>query len=184
MKHRPSKVEQHEITLFRDEVGDIEHITHDKIQPMTPQIKPEPKFRQHRIEQHLNNHFSDEYEPHAISGDDSLSFRRSGIQHRLFSRLRTGHLAIEAELDLHGMTTQRAHHALAQFLQNCQQYQIRCIRIIHGKGWSSKHQKPILKTKINTWLQQEEDVLAFCSAPIEDGGTGAVYVLLRRQRTN
>jgi len=81
---------------------------------------------------------------------------------------------------LHGMTIPLAHNALASFLQECQQFKIRCVRIIHGKGWGSKHHKPILKTKLNTWLQQDDIILAFCSAPIEDGGTGAVYVLLKR----
>lgn len=175
-----NKSEQDEIALFREEIGEIEHIEQDKIHPITNSIKPEPKFRQQRLDQKFNDTFSEEYEQRTIDGEESLAFRRNGIQQRLFSRLQNGHLAMEAELDLHGMTISIAHEQLAKFLHDCQHYSIRCARIIHGKGWGSKQQKPVLKTKLNSWLQQDENVLAFCSAPIEDGGTGAVYVLLRR----
>lgn len=182
MKSKPSKIDLHEIALFREEIGEIEHIEQDKIHPVTKHPKPIPRFQQQRVADNFNDTFSEDYEPHTITGEESLAFRRSGIQERLFSRLRNGHLEMEAELDLHGMTISIAHHALAEFLHDCQLYNIRCVRIIHGKGWSSQHQKPVLKSKLNGWLQQADDVLAFCSAPIEDGGTGAVYVLLRRQK--
>jgi DNA-nicking Smr family endonuclease len=182
MKSKPSKIDLHEIALFREEVGEIEHIEQDKIHPVTKHIKPIPRYQQQRTHQQFSDTFSADYEPHSISGEESLAFKRSGIQQRLFSRLRNGHLEMEAELDLHGMTITIAHHALAEFLHQCHQYNIRCVRIIHGKGWSSQHQKPVLKSKLNGWLQQAENVLAFCSAPIEDGGTGAVYVLLKRRK--
>jgi DNA-nicking Smr family endonuclease len=180
MKKKVSRNEQSDIALFRQEMGIVETIKYDKVHPKNITPKPVTKFRQQRLEQKLNDTFSDQFEPNTIGSEETLSFRRSGIQHRLFSRLRNGHLQIEAELDLHGMTVAIAHHALAKFLQDCRQDDLRCIRIVHGKGWSSKNQKPVLKTKLNNWLKQDEDVLAFCSAPVEDGGTGAVYVLLRR----
>jgi DNA-nicking Smr family endonuclease len=183
MKKKNSRNEQSDINLFREEMGIIEKIKQDKIHPVTASPKPVAKFRKQRAEQALNNTFSDQYEPHTIGSEEILSFRRSGIQHRLFSRLRNGHLQIEAELDLHGMTVAIAHHALAKFLQDCQSDTLRCVRIVHGKGWSSKNQKPVLKTKLNSWLQQDDNILAFCSAPIDDGGTGAVYILLRRAKT-
>ena len=167
-------------SLFQQEIGSVEKIAQDKIHHHGSSPKPIAKFRQQRIEHTFNNTFSDLYEPHTIGSEEVLSFRRSGIQHRLFSRLRNGHLRIEAELDLHGMTVAVAHQALAKYLQDCQIDTLRCVRIVHGKGWSSKNQKPVLKTKLNSWLRQDDNVLAFCSAPLEDGGTGAVYVLLRR----
>ncbi len=180
MKSKPSKIDQDDIALFKEEIGAIEHLDHNKIRPITNQPKPIPRFRQQRLEQDVDDTFSENYESRTVGSEETLNFRRSGIQHRLFSRLRTGQIQIEAELDLHGMTIPIAHESLAKFLHECQHNTIRCVRIIHGKGWGSKHHKPILKTKLNSWLQQEQDVLAFCSAPIEGGGTGAVYVLLRR----
>ncbi|MDH5358791.1 MAG: Smr/MutS family protein [Gammaproteobacteria bacterium] len=181
MKSEISKTDHDDIALFKAEVGEIEHIEQDKIHPVTNPPKPNPQFRQQHLDQVFHDTFSEDYEPHTVGSEETLNFRRSGIQERLFSRLRNGHIHIEAELDLHGMTIAVAHDALARFIHDCKRYQIRCARVIHGKGWGSKHNKPILKTKLNGWLQQTEDVLAFCSAPIEDGGTGAVYVLLRRK---
>ena len=182
MKSKFLKTDQHDIALFREEIGEVEHIAQDKIHPITNPPKPIPRFRQQRLDHDFDDTFSEHYEPPAVGSEETLNFRRSGIQDRLFSKLRTGQIHIEAELDLHGMTIPIAHDALAKFIHDCKHYQIRCTRIIHGKGWGSKHHKPILKSKLNGWLQHSEDILAFCSAPIEDGGTGAVYVLLRRQK--
>ena len=183
MKNKFSSSEQNDIALFLEEVGEVERIEQDKILPKTNQPKPIPRFRQQRLDQAFNDTFSEDYEPQTIGSEETLNFRRSGIQERLFSRLRNGHLQIEAELDLHGMTIAVAHEELAKFLHDCLHYKVRCARIIHGKGWGSKHHKPILKSKINGWLRETEAVLAFCSAPIEDGGAGAVYILLRRLKT-
>ena len=182
MTSKISKTDQDDIALFKIEVGEIEHIEQDKIHPITNKPKPVPQFQQ-RLDHDFNDSFSEEFEPHTVGSEETLNFRRSGIQQRLFSRLRNGQIHIEAELDLHGMTIDIAHQALAKFIHDCQHYNIRCARIIHGKGWNSKHHKPILKTKLNSWLQQDENILAFCSAPIKDGGTGAVYVLIRRAKS-
>jgi DNA-nicking Smr family endonuclease len=80
------------------------------------------------------------------------------------------------------MNVPMARYALAGFLEKCERNNIRSVRIIHGKGRGSYHKEPVLKGKVNTWLQQREDVLAFCSARSADGGTGAVYVLLKQRR--
>jgi DNA-nicking Smr family endonuclease len=78
------------------------------------------------------------------------------------------------------MTVPMARQALSAFLQTCQLKAARCVRIIHGKGRNSQHGLPVLKHKLNKWLQQRNEVLAFCSARQTDGGTGAVYVLLKQ----
>lgn len=93
--------------------------------------------------------------------------------------LRRGYLEIGAELDLHGLTVRYAREDLNRFLAACNQRGIRCARIIHGKGYGSEGRQPVLKQKLNLWLRQREEVLAFTSAPRHDGGTGAAYVLLR-----
>jgi DNA-nicking Smr family endonuclease len=95
--------------------------------------------------------------------------------------MRQGKIHIRAELDLHGMTVELAEPTLAQFLNECQQQQVRYARIIHGKGWGSQNNQPVLKGKVNHWLKQSAIVLAFCSAIIKDGGTGAVYILVRQK---
>jgi len=79
------------------------------------------------------------------------------------------------------MTVAAAKEALAAFLHRVRRDSLSCVRIIHGKGNGSRHRGPVLKQKINGWLRQRDEVLAFCSARAMDGGTGAIYVLLRRR---
>lgn len=178
-KHKDKSVD--DFALFREEMRDATPIRHDRLPPATS--KPAPKAGRHRLEDDnpAGEAFSGMFAPDTVGNEEYLEYRGPGIQHRLFSRLRSGRVHLEAELDLHGMTLAKAEPALSQFLEICQQQQLRCVRIIHGKGWGSRDNKPVLKSKINFWLRQSEAVLAFCSATVEDGGTGALYVLLKRQ---
>jgi len=111
---------------------------------------------------------------------DSLSYCGPGIQNSVFKKLKKGQYNIGAELDLHGYTRPEAQVALSKFVQASREENIRCVRIIHGKGMGSKG--PKLKPMVNKWLQQRKEILAFCSARPSDGGTGAVYVLLKALR--
>ena len=113
---------------------------------------------------------------------EELTFLRAGLQRRILRRLRRGHYCIAAELDLHGMTVTTAHHALTRFLVHCRRHDHRCVRIVHGKGRRSSNRGPILKGKVDRWLRQRAEVLAFCSARPVDGGTGAIYLLLQHNR--
>ena len=79
----------------------------------------------------------------------------------------------------HGLSRAQAQQQLLKFLHLSSQNGWRCVRIIHGKGYRSPDNQPILKNSVNQWLRQHRDVLAFCSAKPADGGTGAVYVLLK-----
>ena len=97
-----------------------------------------------------------------------------------FRKLRAGQYRTAAELDLHGLNALQAKQMMLAFLHTIQPGMGDCVRIVHGKGNRSDHRGPVLKTKINHWLRQHDRVLAFHSARIVDGGTGAVYVLLRR----
>jgi DNA-nicking Smr family endonuclease len=115
-----------------------------------------------------------------IDSGEELAYRAEGIQDAVFRRLRRGVYRSGAELDLHGMRSEEAKLEVAQFLAQSQDRGLRCVRIIHGKGLRSKGEGPVLKQRLDGWLRRRKDVLAFCSARPEDGGTGAVYVLLRR----
>jgi DNA-nicking Smr family endonuclease len=114
-----------------------------------------------------------------VETHDFLLFSRPGVQKRVVSDLQRGYLEIELELDLHGLTTAYAREVFDDFLAECTRRRVRCARIIHGKGYGSQERQPVLKQKVNYWLRLREDVLAFSSATRRDGGTGAVYVLLR-----
>ena len=110
---------------------------------------------------------------------DELSYRSEGIQDGVFRRLRRGAYRMDAELDLHGMRADEAKLAIVRFLAESQDRGARVVRIVHGKGLRSKGEGPVLKQRLDGWLRNRKDVLAFCSARREHGGTGAVYVLLR-----
>ncbi|MGH9466509.1 MAG: Smr/MutS family protein, partial [Terriglobales bacterium] len=107
---------------------------------------------------------------------DGLFYAKAGVQERVLRKLRRGHYSIGAELDLHGLRSEAARLALAEFLHAVRGNRVRCVRIIHGKGYRSGPRGPVLKQKLNGWLRQRAEVLAFRSARPADGGTGAVYV--------
>ncbi|MDP1950474.1 MAG: Smr/MutS family protein [Nitrosomonas sp.] len=114
-----------------------------------------------------------------IAAGDNWSFLRPGMTRQTLRRLRRGYWRIQAHLDLHGFTRNEARLELVTFLDACSSKGFRCVSVIHGKGLSSKNREPVLKTRIGNWLVQRHDVLAFCQARPEDGGSGAVLVLLK-----
>jgi DNA-nicking Smr family endonuclease len=95
-------------------------------------------------------------------------------------KLRRGQFSSRAELDLHGLRSEEARRTVAEFLHAARERNLRCVRIIHGKGRGSGARGPVLKQKLGSWLRQRSEVLAFCSARPADGGSGALYVLLGR----
>jgi DNA-nicking Smr family endonuclease len=113
------------------------------------------------------------------TGAASLNFQRGGVRDQVMRRLRRGLYPTEAELDLHGLTQTAARDRLADFIARSREMGRRCVRIVHGKGYRSGARGPILKSAVNLWLRRHMDVMAFTSAKAIDGGTGAVYVLLR-----
>lgn len=127
--------------------------------------------------------YGDDPAPHSwdigqeIEGEQT--FVRRGLGTDILSKLRNGHWSTRGELDLHGMITEEARDALADFLYEARQRGDRCVRVIHGKGLTSPQREPVLKGKVRKWLAQWDDVLAFCEAPRHAGGSGAVIVLLR-----
>jgi DNA-nicking Smr family endonuclease len=119
--------------------------------------------------------------------DDYVEGTVLGLDPRLLRRLRQGDFVAQAHLDLHGMTAEEARTAVERFLWSAFRAGHRCVLIVHGKGRNSKDQVPVLKTRLKVWLargQWSRLVLAFTSARSCDGGTGALYVLLRRDRSS
>ena len=116
----------------------------------------------------------DNFEP----GND-LVYLRHGMSPDVLRKLRRGHWVIEDSLDLHGMNRREADVMVTEFLRRCRQRSLRCIRIVHGKGFGSRNREPVLKGKLRGWLTVREDVLAFCQAPGPHGGSGALLILLK-----
>ncbi len=107
------------------------------------------------------------------------TYVRHGMGSDILAKLRRGHWSVQGELDLHGHTTDQAHDALADFLDEARQRGYRCVRVIHGKGLTSPNKEPVLKGKVRQWLSHWDDVLAYSEAPPHSGGGGAVLILLR-----
>ncbi len=170
-----------DINLFRQAVKGARPLKYDGIEPVHPRPKAIPKKRLEDEQQVLRDMMSDEFPVDEVENGDELLYCRDGIQQQTMRRLRRGQLSIEAELDLHGYKVDEARAALSDFLHRTKQRGLRCVRIIHGKGRGSFQRKPVLKNKVNSWLRQRDEVLAFCSARPVDGGTGAVYVLIKRK---
>ena len=164
--------------LFRNAVGDVKTICNDRYPHINRRPAPKPRHADLEIE-HLERDMPDAPCYTAPGYGQSQYFARPGVQKRVLRRLTRGQIPLNAEIDLHGMIVSEARHALAGFLAESLDYQHRCICIIHGKGHSSARRTPVIKGLVDRWLRLNDRVLAFCSAQPRDGGTGAVYVLLK-----
>lgn len=168
--------------LFRDAMRGVRPLRHDR-RAETETRRPPPIPRQRLADERaVIAELAETNRDHGDLGPErgeELVYFRAGLPRRVLRKLRRGEFSIIAELDLHGMTVATAKGALGDFLTQCRQRELHCVRIVHGKGRRSRNDGPVLKAKVDHWLRRRDDVLAFCSARPVDGGTGAVYVLLR-----
>lgn len=180
-KPRRPAISPADSALFRASMSDVtplrrlSKVAHDD--PL-PRAIATQKVRDDR--QALADNLSDAVTWDAGAGaGDELSFARNGIGPQTLKKLRRGYWVVQDELDLHGLTSAEARATLAEFLDRCLHRNVRCVRIIHGKGLRSRNREPVLRQKVGSWLIQREEVLAFRQASPSDGGSGAVMVLLK-----
>jgi len=174
----PTPDDEEDVRLFREAVRDVKPLATDV--PITDRRRPDPRARFSRADRQAVLQESldgDAADPVLASGEE-LVFHRAGLQLSVLRKLRRGQYRVQAEIDLHGLTVAEAKQALRQFLAHALDRQIRCVRIIHGKGLRSGHSGPVLKGAVSAVLRRTGPVLAYVSARQVDGGTGAVYVLL------
>lgn len=142
---------------------------------------PLPRQREADEQEALRQTLADDVDLESLLlTDDGLSFRRPGIAPNVAARLRRGHWAIQAELDLHGMRRDEAREALLGFVRGAARRGARCLRVVHGKGQRSPGGQSVLKGKTQRWLAQCREVIAFAQASGPQGGAGALIVLLDR----
>jgi DNA-nicking Smr family endonuclease len=166
---------------FRDAVRDARPIPQDRVVPDRRRPKPVPE--QKRLDElAVLDSSLNEYDDSELETGEELLYARPGVQHGVMRRLRRREYTIEGQLDLHGQTVAQARELVNRFLRDCRAQGKRCVRIIHGKGRGSEGRLPVLKGKVNVWLRRKDEVLAFCPAQPTDGGAGAVYVLLRKEK--
>ena len=150
--------------------------------PFTEKTYPKPIAKQfiRDEKQALIDSLSDDFYPaHELENGEELLYLRAGQTPNILSKLRRGFWVVQAQIDLHGLITDEAREYVAEFLATCKKRNIRCVRIVHGKGLGSRNREPVLKHKLRSWLMQRDEVIAYAQAKPEDGGSGAVIVLLK-----
>lgn len=167
--------------LFRRATGGVEPIdTRNRAEIESSRPRPEPLKRDEDERSALQEslHTPLTLEDRLDAGDET-AFLRAGLPRRTLADLRRGKWTLQGEIDLHGFNRDEARAALGEFLASCLQQGRRFVRVIHGKGLGSPGRQSILKQLSRAWLAQREEILAFCQAGPNQGGSGALLVLLR-----
>lgn len=181
------RVARQEAGLFQSALGGVKKIPQsDRYVPNAPPginltIKPvRPRTQAEDNAAVLRESLSDAFEvDHLLEDDPSLSFTRSGIGSDVVRKLRKGAWPVQDELDLHGMRRDTARDQLGDFLSRAARRKLRCVCVIHGKGLGSAGGEPVLRSMVHSWLEQKEDVIAFCAANVDGRSHGALLVLLK-----
>ena len=181
MRKRPSReVPEAESALFRDAVRDATPIkTAERVLRSGEALPPVP------VQSLLDGHDAiaesldaPTWEQWSETGEEP-SYLRAGLGSDVLRKLRRGHWVVQEDIDLHGLNRQQARASLGEFLGSCVRRGLRCVRVVHGKGLRSPGREPVLKGKVQQWLLKRDEVLAFCEAPRNQGGSGALLVLLK-----
>jgi len=172
-------IDDDEIALFRATVGTVRKLEKDRIPPASSARRPVPLQRhlddQAVMDELANGHFDFS----SLENGDELQWLKPGLRPKILTRLRRGHWRVQDEIDLHQMTVKAAGASVRVFLNEAERDGLTCVKIIHGKGLRSGPSGPRLKLMTARLLSRRDRVVAFASAPPHDGGTGAVYVLLK-----
>jgi len=166
--------------LFRDAIADATRLRAEQRVEILPR-KPKPRARFSRADDEavLRESLEGDVDDTERHSGENLRYHRPSVGRRTMRRLARGKFSVQAEIDLHGMTVAEAKPRLQGFIETASRDGKLCVRVVHGKGRGSGARGPVLKHKVNRWLRQWDTVLAFVSTRQVDGGTGAVYVLLR-----
>lgn len=170
-----------EKNLFVRAAGKVEPLRERARVHLAPD-QPAPIAVQKQLDEQrvLRESISDEFDASTLLDvDDALSFRRPGIGTDVTRKLRKGDWTMQGEIDLHGLRREEAREALAAFIRDAVKRGWRCIRVVHGKGLGSPGKTPVLKGRVQSWLIQKNEVLAFVQARGDEGGGGALVVLLK-----
>ncbi len=179
-RRRPSeKTSSEDRDLFRQAVGPVRElqVAANLVHATRPLPEPLPLQSDADERQVLRELLSADEGLLGLASGEVLTHLQDGYPPKLLRQLRRGQFVVEAELDLHHLRIPQARALLGSFLAQCGRERRRCVRIVHGKGKASD-QGSVMKALTDRVLRQRADVLGFTSARPQDGGTGAVMVLL------
>ena len=185
-REKAQRKAQAEQSLFARAAGAVTPLRHEARAHLPPASPPPVAVQRERDERAvLREALSDEFDSGTLLEiDETLSFRRPGIGTDVTRKLRNGDWAIQREIDLHGLRREDAREALSAFLREAHKHGLRCVRVVHGKGLGSPGKTPVLKGRVQGWLVQKNEVLAFVQARPAHGGAGALLVLLKPSGTS
>ena len=179
--------EPREEELFLNAMQGVERMGGDTGRQIAP--KPEaPKTAKNRpdeAQRDLDRFMRGEIEFELEYTDEFLYGYVRGLDIKTFQQLKSGSLSVAAHLDLHGMTLDQAQESLLFFIKESYLQGHRCVLVVTGRGRNSPGGQSILRSETAVWLTKDplrRVVLAFCTAQPKDGGAGAIYVLLRKQK--
>jgi DNA-nicking Smr family endonuclease len=182
MGEKDDEREEEDGELFRRAMRDVQPLKRaPRVPPARRSPRPRAKFARAERDAVLQESLGGGLDLHDIQPGDELLFRRAGVPDSVLRGLRRGRYRIESEIDLHGLSVTQAAAHLNGFLRAARAREIRCVRVIHGKGLRSGTRGPVLKNAVNALLRRSDAVLAFASARPVAGGTGATLVLLARR---
>jgi len=171
--------------LFQDEMEGVKPLKQDKKNVLLRPAKDQANkalLRDHaEHEKKADVNFLDLENIEMVDPGDTIGNKKPGVQNGVYKKLRQGKYPSENHLDLHKTTVKQAQKQVLNFIEYSRKKNYRCVIITHGKGVHSKTPGKI-KSHVNHWLQQIPEVLAFHSTLTKDGGSGAVYVLLKKNR--
>ncbi|WP_087019324.1 DNA endonuclease SmrA [Thaumasiovibrio subtropicus] len=174
--------EHDDLDLFRSMMADITPLEQDQVQQQKKHQTTDAHRERQKAAQSLaesnTDYLSLDY-ANMVKPDDFLAFKRDGVQEGVFRKMRLGKYEIQARLDLHRKTLKQAREDVLQFLKECQRVDIRQVLIVHGKGEKS-NPPAMMKSYLSTWLEQLSDVMCYHSAQRFHGGTGALYVSIKK----
>ncbi|SCY13934.1 Smr/MutS family protein [Thiohalorhabdus denitrificans] len=175
-----AELDPEERAVFREAVADVAPLSTDRAVPERPAPPPVAAQREREAEQARLDLATGAADPEPAETGEEVFWCREGLQRRVRRRLRTGQVPVEGAIDLHGLRVEEARESLGAFLHQSLARGRRCVRVVHGKGLRSPGGEGVLRGKVQRWLTRRDEVLAFASCTPVDGGTGAVYVLLKK----
>lgn len=170
--------------IFGAEMLDVKPLQTSNKAKLTKSNSPDASLQERRLAATVlanedDNYLSSEFTL-ALTANDIIDFKRPGMQHGVLKKFRLGYYTIEATLGLHQMQVDLARKEVFEFIKECAGYGLRTVLITHGKGTRSVDKVAVLKSCIAQWLPQIPNVLAVHSAQPHHGGSGSVYIMLKK----
>ncbi len=179
---------QVEANIFKTALSGVKQMPKsDRLEPLRPAVSmPERAPAKPRTQAEddaavlMESMLSDQFDvEHLLDDEPAVSFLRGSIGQDVLKKLRRNHWPVQDELDLHNKRREEAREAVGDFIQKAAKRRLRCVCVIHGRGLGSRGGEPVLRSMVHSWLEQKDEVIAFCAADTGDGGHGALLVLLK-----